>query len=119
MDFVLNLGIERVEVIKGPSSLIYGADALGGVIYLADEPYANTNKSEIKASTKFETNSLATMNKISYKTTKNNLRFAVYGGYFSRANYEIGSSKFFNRSNKEYVTNSKNSGGSFKNSYRL
>ena len=111
---VLNLGIDRVEVIKGPSSLIYGADALGGVIYLADEPYANTNKSEIKASTKFETNSLATMNKISYKTTKNNLRFAVYGGYFSRANYEIGSSNFFNRSNKEYVTNSKNSGGSFK-----
>ena len=32
---VLNLGIDRVEVIKGPSSLIYGADALGGVIYLS------------------------------------------------------------------------------------
>ena len=44
---VLNLGIDRVEVIKGPSSLIYGADALGGVIYLADEPYANLNKQEI------------------------------------------------------------------------
>ena len=50
---VLNLGIDRVEIIKGPSSLIYGADALGGVIYLADEPYANLNKQEIKASTKF------------------------------------------------------------------
>ena len=49
---VLNLGIDRVEIIKGPSSLIYGADALGGVIYLADEPYANLNKQEIKASTK-------------------------------------------------------------------
>ena len=64
---VLNLGIDRVEIIKGPSSLIYGADALGGVIYLADEPYANLNKQEIKASTKFETNSMATFNKISYK----------------------------------------------------
>ena len=51
---VLNLGVERAEIIKGPSSLIYGADALGGVIYLADEPYANANKTEIRASTKFE-----------------------------------------------------------------
>ena len=111
---VLNLGIDRVEIIKGPSSLIYGADALGGVIYLADEPYANLNKKEIKASTKFETNSMATLNKISFKKSKDNLRFAVYGGYFSRANYTIGDSNFFNISDKQFVTNSKNSGGSFK-----
>ena len=111
---VLNLGIDRVEVIKGPSSLIYGADALGGVIYLADEPYANLNKQEIKASTKFESNSLATVNKISFKKSKDNLRFAVYGGYFSRANYAVGNSNFFNISDKEFVANSKNSGGSFK-----
>ena len=111
---VLNLGIDRVEIIKGPSSLIYGADALGGVIYLADEPYANLNNQEIKASTKFETNSMATLNKISYKKSKDNLRFAVYGGYFSRANYTIGNSNFFNISDKQFVTNSKNSGGSFK-----
>ena len=111
---VLNLGIDRVEIIKGPSSLIYGADALGGVIYLADEPYANLNKKEIKASTKFETNSMATVNKISFKKSKDKLRFAVYGGYFSRANYTIGNSNFFNISDKQFVTNSKNSGGSFK-----
>ncbi len=111
---VLNLGIDRVEIIKGPSSLIYGADALGGVIYLADEPYANLNTQEIKASTKFESNSLATVNKVSYKKSKDNLRFAVYGGYFSRANYGVGNSNFFNTSDREFVTNSKNSGGSFK-----
>jgi len=111
---VLNLGIDRVEIIKGPSSLIYGADALGGVIYLADEPYANFNKNEFKASTKFESNSMATFNKVSYKTSRRNLRFAVYGGYFSRANYAVGNSEFLNLSNKEYVTNSKNSGGSLK-----
>jgi iron complex outermembrane recepter protein len=111
---VLNLGINRVEIIKGPSSLIYGADALGGVIYLADEPYANLNTQEIKASTKFESNSLATVNKISYKKSKDNLRFAVYGGYFSRTNYAVGDSNFFNISDKQFVTNSKNSGGSFK-----
>ncbi len=103
---VFNLGIDRVEVIKGPSSLIYGADALGGVIYLADEPYANANESEFKMSSKFETNSLATVNNISYKSSKNKLRFAVYGGYFNRADYGIPGNQF--------VTNSKNSGGSVK-----
>ena len=111
---VLNLGIDRVEVIKGPSSLIYGADALGGVIYLADEPYVNLNNEEIKASTKFETNSLTTFNKISYKKSKDNLRFAVYGGYFSRNNYAIGDNSFMNFFNNEFVVNSKNSGASFK-----
>ena len=111
---VLNLGIDRVEVIKGPSSLIYGADALGGVIYLADEPYVNLNNDEIKASTKFETNSLTTFNKISYKKSKDNLRFAVYGGYFSRNNYAIGDNSFMNFFNNEFVVNSKNSGASFK-----
>tara|TARA_X000000950_G_scaffold21695_1_gene23380 strand:+ start:646 stop:2883 length:2238 start_codon:yes stop_codon:yes gene_type:complete len=111
---VLNLGIDRIEVIKGPSSLIYGADALGGVIYLSDEPYANLNNEEIKVSTKFESNSLTTFNKISYKKSKDNLRFAVYGGYFSRNNYAIGDNSFINFSNNEFVVNSKNSGASFK-----
>jgi len=57
---IFNLGVDQIEVVKGPSSLIYGADALGGVIYIADEPYANANETEINASSKFETNSMAT-----------------------------------------------------------
>ena len=103
---VFNIGIDRVEVIKGPSSLIYGNDALGGVIFVADEPYANSNKTEIKASSKFETNSMATTNNISYKTSKNNLRIALYGGYFNRSDYQL--------ANKQFVSNSQNNGSSFK-----
>jgi iron complex outermembrane receptor protein len=110
---VLNLGIDRAEVIKGPSSLIYGADALGGVIYIADEAYADDNESELKASTKFETNSMATTNKISFKSSKNNLRFAVYGGYFNRSDYRLGDSSAF-EVNNSFVNNSQNSGASFK-----
>ena len=38
-------GIESVEVIKGPASLLYGSDALGGVLYLNPERFANSNTS--------------------------------------------------------------------------
>ena len=33
-------GVERIEIIKGPASLIYGSGAVGGVINLIGEPIA-------------------------------------------------------------------------------
>lgn len=40
---ISEIGIGSVEVIKGPASLLYGADALGGVLYYSDEAYAAVN----------------------------------------------------------------------------
>ena len=83
------LGIEGVEVIKGPASLLYGADALGGVLYFIDEKYTQHNQVEGNAGSTFSSNSLGTYNQLNFKIHKNGLKINVFGGYSSNADYMI------------------------------
>ena len=48
-------GIESVEIIKGPASLLYGSDAMGGVLYFNPEKYAN-GKTTIELNQVFHSN---------------------------------------------------------------
>ena len=41
---LLEMGIEKVEIIKGPSSMLYGSDAMGGVLHLIEERPAAPEK---------------------------------------------------------------------------
>ena len=45
-------GIDRIEILKGPSSLLYGTEAIGGVIKIVEEniPIAGTKESDISGS---------------------------------------------------------------------
>ncbi|AEA45375.1 TonB-dependent receptor [Fluviicola taffensis] len=85
---ITEIGIDQVEVIKGPSSLLYGADALGGILYFSDEKYAHLNKTTFMLQSRFESNSLLTSNTVGFKTSTKKLRLAVYGGYNSAADYQ-------------------------------
>ena len=49
-------GIESVEVIKGPASLLYGSDAMGGVLYLNPEKFAMVNSTEGDINFTYNTN---------------------------------------------------------------
>lgn len=82
-------GIGAVEIIKGPSSLLYGADALGGVVYFMDEAYAGLNEINLSAESRYESNTNGTTNFISAKINKNNLRFNIHGNYTNHADYRL------------------------------
>jgi len=84
-----SLGIGSVEVIKGPASLLYGADALGGVIYYVDENYASQNKTEIGISSQNEYNTLGTTNQIWLKKSANKIRFNIAGSFSNHADFQI------------------------------
>jgi len=48
--------IDRIEVVKGPSSLIYGSDALAGVINLIPTPEAPLGKNVANYQSEFQSN---------------------------------------------------------------
>ena len=83
------VGIESVEVIKGPASLIYGSDALGGVLYFIDERYASQNSIEAFAQTKFFSNTLGSINNMGIKIHKGKLKFNLFGTFSSQADYQV------------------------------
>lgn len=91
---ITDLGIGSVEVIKGPSSLLYGADALGGVVYFIDEPYAKQNKFEIGLKSQNESNTMGTNNQLLFKLATNNYRFTVAGNISNHADYTLPNANF-------------------------
>lgn len=83
------IGINRVEVIKGPASLLYGADALGGVLYLVDESYAPMNATEAFVATQFLSNTKTFNNSAGLKVNKKGLKWNAFGAYNNSADYKV------------------------------
>ena len=48
--------VSSVEVIKGPASLMYGSDAMAGVILFRGDPVAGQNTVKADAGTEYQTN---------------------------------------------------------------
>lgn len=84
-----DVGIENVEVIKGASSLLYGADAIGGVLYFVDERYASLNSFQGFASSKFLSGTLGTFNDAGIKFNKKSFRMNLFSSYNSNADYQL------------------------------
>jgi len=84
-------GVERVEIIKGPASVLYGADALGGVVNVVDE-----NKDYTAGKTKKELNTSINSNTRGFeanygiKKADENKSQSLYFGLESHGDYSDG-----------------------------
>lgn len=83
-------GIESVEVIKGPASLLYGSDALGGVLYLNPERFAISGETHGDLSSTYFSNTLGTSTNLGVKTSGEKLKFLARGSYSSFSDYKSG-----------------------------
>ncbi len=82
-------GIESVEVIKGPASLLYGSDALGGVVYFNPEKYAPQSQQITHVEQTCFSNTQGTSTSLGYKITPSKFKFLVQGNFTSHADYKI------------------------------
>lgn len=83
-------GIESIEVIKGPASLLYGSDALGGVLYINPEKFAERNTVHADASVGYATNTEGKTSNFGVKQAGERFKFLVRGGYATHADYKTG-----------------------------
>lgn len=82
-------GIESVEVIKGPASLLYGSDALGGVLYINPEKFAFQNETQVNAGQTFFSNTLGSNTSLGVKTSNDQFKLLLRGGYNTHSDYKI------------------------------
>ncbi|UKN03679.1 TonB-dependent receptor [Paracrocinitomix mangrovi] len=90
---ITSLGIGGVEVIKGPASLLYGADALGGVLYFVDEPFAERNTMSAYISSRFDHNSLGSSNSGGMRFSKDAFKMNIYGSHDNYADFTLPNGK--------------------------
>ena len=83
-------GIDRIEIIKGPASLLYGSDAVGGVINVIKEKPAPTGQILGDYNIQYHTNTQGVVSNIGIKGSSENYFWGLRGGAKSHTDYRDG-----------------------------
>lgn len=94
-------GIAGIEVIKGPASLLYGSDALGGVLYIQPEKFASENTTKVNVNQRYFSNTLGTNTSLAVKSSLQNWQFLARGTYAQHADYKTADYRVTNTRFKE------------------
>lgn len=87
---VNDAGIESVEVIKGPASLLYGSDALGGVIYLNPEKFEQAGETGGDVNLNYFSNTEGLSANAGIRTSGSRLKFLFRAAAASHVDYKGG-----------------------------
>ncbi|MBA3649294.1 MAG: TonB-dependent receptor [Chitinophagales bacterium] len=85
-----DVGVDRAEVIKGPVSLLYGSDAVGGVINVIEEKAAEENSKTGDVSARLFSNTLGGETDFGFKGNNSKMHWRIRGGAESHADYKAG-----------------------------
>jgi len=92
-------GIDRIEIVKGPASLLYGSDAVGGIINVLKEKPAPIGKILGDYNMQYHSNTEGIVSNIGVKGSTESLFWGVRAGLKSHADYKDG--------NGDYVPNTR------------
>lgn len=87
-------GIERLEVIKGPSSVIFGPDAMGGVVHVLPEVWTAEGRLAVDVLAGGKTNNGTGFGSLGIKGTKKNFFFSTRASYKDYGDMAIKSDSF-------------------------
>jgi len=104
-----DIGISRVEIIKGPLSILYGTEAVGGVINIIEESAPEKGVTETDAGLEFHSNTLGGMIQAGTRVNRGKDWFRIRLGAESHADYSDG--------NGDRVLNSRYNGYYLKGTY--
>jgi iron complex outermembrane receptor protein len=102
-------GVEKIEIIKGPASLLYGSDAIGGVVNFIKEKPAPVGTIVGDYNLQLYSNSLGMTNNLGIKGATNNFYGCIRFGNKTDADYLQGGGDF--------VPNTRFNGNSLKTNF--
>jgi len=107
---VNELGVGRIEVIKGPASLLYGPEAMGGVIHFVPEPPPAVNTRVGDATAALYSNNLGFYGKVDVRAAKEhfNWGFNALGRllsdyYYNDYEYRVPNTRLLEYGGKGYA----------------